>query len=124
MYTAYRAQIMFEVRTDVTHSRGYVYSLQYHIVFTTKYRRPVFTSAVEPDVRRCLEETLASLEMKVITMEVMPNHIHILVDCKPQLRLSDAIKILKGNTARWLFMSHPKIKKQLWAVTFGACPIL
>lgn len=47
-------------------------------------------------------------------MEVMPDHIHLLVDYKPQLRLSDAIKILKGNIARWLFLKHPEIKKQLW----------
>lgn len=44
----------------------------------------------------------------------MPDHIHLLADCKPQLRLSDAIKVFKGNTARWLFMAHPEIKKQLW----------
>ena len=56
-----------------------------------------------------IEESLELLEM-----EVMPDHIHLLVDCKPQLRLSDAIKILKGNTARWLFLKHPEIKKQLW----------
>ena len=40
--------------------------------------------------------------------------IHLLVSCKPQLRLSDAIKVLKGNTARWLFMGHPELKKSLW----------
>lgn len=49
-----------------------------------------------------------------VAMEVMPDHIYLLVDCKPQLRLSDAIKILKGNTARWLFMAHTEIKQQLW----------
>ena len=45
---------------------------------------------------------------------VMPDHIHLLVSCKPQLKLSDAIKILKGNSARWLFLNHPELKKQLW----------
>lgn len=52
--------------------------------------------------------------MKILAMEVMPDHTHLLVVCKPQLRLSDAIKILKGNTARWLFLSHPEIRKSLW----------
>ena len=59
-------------------------------------------------------ETLKSLDMTPIAMEVMPDHVHLLVDCKPQLRLSDAIKVLKGNTARWLFLKHPEIKGQLW----------
>ena len=99
---------------DVTHGRGYVYSLQYHIVWVTKYRKPVFTGSVEADVRGYLLETLTSLDMKPLAMEIMPDHIHLLVDCKPQLCLSDAIKVLKGNTARWLFLKHPEIKNQLW----------
>jgi len=99
---------------DVTHGRGYVYSLQYHIVWVTKYRKPIFTGEIEADVKSYLLETLNILEMIPIAMEVMPDHIHLLVDCKPQICLSDAIKVLKGNTARWLFLAHPEIKKQLW----------
>ena len=99
---------------DVTHGRGYVYSLQYHIVWVTKYRKPIFIGEIEEDVRSYLLETLKSLDMTVLAMEIMPDHIHLLVDCKPQLRLSDAIKILKGNTARWLFLKRPEIKQSLW----------
>lgn len=106
--------VYFSIPSDVTHGRGYVYSLQYHIVWVTKYRKPVFTGKIESDVREYLNETLKTLDMDVIAMEVMPDHIHLLVNCKPQLRLSDAIKILKGNIARWLFLSHPEIKNQLW----------
>lgn len=69
---------------------------------------------IEAEVKQYLLETLKSLDMDVLAMEIMPDHIHLLVDCKPQLRLSDAVKILKGNTARWLFLKHPEIKKQLW----------
>lgn len=104
----------FSISNNATHGRGYVYSLQYHIVWVTKYRKPIFTGAIEQDVKQYLIDTLKSLDMSVITMEVMPDHIHLLVDCKPQLRLSDAIKILKGNIARWLFINHPEIKQQLW----------
>lgn len=98
----------------VTHGRGYIYSLQYHIVWVTKYRKPIFIGDIESEIKGYLFETLKSLDMVPIAMEIMPDHIHLLVDCKPQLRLSDAIKILKGNTARWLFLNHPEIKKQLW----------
>lgn len=104
----------FSIPKDVTHGRGYVYSLQYHIVWVTKYRKPILTGSIEADVRQYLLETMQSLEMRPLAMEVMPDHIHLLVDCKPQLRLSDAVKILKGNTARWLFLKHPELKKQLW----------
>ena len=105
---------IFSIHKDVTHGRGYVYSLQYHIVWTTKYRKPIFIGEIETDIRNYLLETLKSLDMNIIAMEIMPDHIHLLVDCKPQLRLSDAVKVLKGNTARWLFLNHPEIKKKLW----------
>ena len=104
----------FSLPKDVTHGRGYIYSLQYHIVWVTKYRKPIFMSDIETEVKAYLLETLKSLDMIPIAMEIMPDHIHLLVDCKPQLRLSDAIKILKGNIARWLFLAHPELKEQLW----------
>ena len=106
--------IIFTEQTDITHGRGYVYSLRYHIVWVTKYRKPIFIGDIESDVKKYLLKTLKSLDMDILAMEVMPDHIHLLVNCKPQLRLSDAIKILKGNTARWLFLNHPEVKKQLW----------
>ena len=69
---------------------------------------------VEEEVKKHLQEIADSLQTKIIAMEVMPDHIHLLVDCKPQFRPSDAIKIFKGNTARWLFLAHPELKRQLW----------
>ena len=44
----------------------------------------------------------------------MPDHIHLLVDCKPQFFISDMIKIMKGNLARQMFLVHPELKQQLW----------
>lgn len=105
---------LFNCRTDVTYGRGYVYSLQYHIVWCTKYRKPVFVSGLEKETETYIRQTAADLQAKVIAMEVMPDHIHLLLDCKPQFMPSDAIKILKGNTARWLFLKHPELKSQLW----------
>ena len=90
--------IYFSIPKEVTHGRGYIYSLQYHIVWVTKYRKSVFVGDIEAEVKTYLLEILKSLDMLPIAMEIMPDHIHLLVDCKPQLRLSDAIKILKGTT--------------------------
>ena len=106
--------VYFSIPKEVTHGRGYIYSLQYHIVWVTKYRKSVFVGDIEAEVKTYLLEILKSLDMLPIAMEIMPDHIHLLVDCKPQLRLSDAIKILKGTTARWLFLEHPELKQQLW----------
>ena len=54
------------------------------------------------------------VSLQILAMEVMPDHIHLLVDCRPQFFISDMIKIMKGNIARQLFLSHPELKQQLW----------
>ena len=105
---------IFTIESDVTHGRGYVYCLQYHIVWCTKYRRKVIAGNIESDIKAHLSKTAEDLDIKIIALETMPDHIHMLVECKPQCRLSDAIKVFKGNAARWLFLKHPEIKKQLW----------
>jgi putative transposase len=100
--------------SKLTYGRGYVYSLQYHIVWCTKYRKKVLSNGIDDDIKGYLNELAKEYSFSILAMEVMPDHIHILVDCKPQFFPSDMIKILKGNTARWLFMKHPELKKQLW----------
>lgn len=105
---------LFSTDFLVTHGRGYVYSLQYHIVWCTKYRKKIFLNGLEKETAEYIKETAKALQMDIVAMEIMPDHIHILADCKPQLRLSDAIKVLKGNTSRWVFLKHPEIKRQLW----------
>ncbi len=100
--------------SKLTYGRGYVYSLQYHIVWCTKYRKKVLSNGIDDDIKGYLNVLAKEYSFSILAMEVMPDHIHILVDCKPQFFPSDMIKILKGNTARWLFMKHPELKKQLW----------
>ena len=53
-------------------------------------------------------------KFQILAMEVMPDHIHLLVDCRPQFYISDMIKIMKGNIARQMFLAHPELKKELW----------
>ncbi|WP_242829461.1 IS200/IS605 family transposase [Butyrivibrio fibrisolvens] len=74
----------------------------------------VIVGNIESDVKEHLYRTAEALDIKILAMETMPDHIHMLIECKPQCRISDAIKVFKGNTARWLFLTHPEIKTKLW----------
>lgn len=49
---------IFTEQTNVTHGRGYVYLLQYHIVWVTKYRKPVLVGMVAAETKRHLLETM------------------------------------------------------------------
>ncbi len=111
--------IDFTVKNDLAYGRGYVYSLQYHLVWCTKYRKKVLRGGIDTECREMLEALAGEYKFTITAMEVMPDHIHILVDCKPQFFPSDMIKILKGNTARWLFRDYPKLKESLWGDICG-----
>ena len=99
---------------QLTYGRGYVYSLQYHIVWCTKYRRPVLKDGVDTDCKTLLQELAREYRFRITAMEVMPDHIHLLIDASPQFCIPDMIKIMKGGIARKLFQFHPEIKKKLW----------
>ena len=61
-----------------------------------------------------LQDLAEEYRFQILAMEVMPDHIHMLVDCRPQFYISDMIKIMKGNLARQMFLLHPELKKELW----------
>lgn len=98
----------------MTYGRGYVYSLQYHIVWCTKYRKQVLRGEIEDQCKEILYDIAKEYGFQIQAMEMMPDHVHMLLDCKPQFYIPDMIKIMKGNTARKLFLSFPELKQQLW----------
>jgi putative transposase len=69
---------------------------------------------VEDVCRKILCGLAEEYRFRILAMEIMPDHVHLLIDAKPQLYIPDTVKILKGNTARWLFMDHPALKEKLW----------
>ena len=83
-------------KNQLSYGRGYVYSLQYHLVWCTKYRKKVLKDGIDLECKKMLQD------------------IHMLVDCRPQFYISDMIKIMKGNLARQMFLLHPELKKELW----------
>lgn len=106
---------IYNIRSDdLTYGRGYVYSLQYHIVWCTKYRRAVLRNGIDEELKEMLRQLAEEYRFRILAMEVMPDHVHLLLDCRPQFMISDMVKIMKGNTARWLFMKCPELKKSLW----------
>ena len=90
---------MFTInKNGLSYGRGYVYSLQYHLVWCTKYRKKVLKDGIDVECKEMLESLAQEYKFQILAMEVMPDHIHLLVDCRPQFYISDMIKIMKGNS--------------------------
>lgn len=105
---------IFTIPSSVTHGRGYVYCLQYHIVWCTKYRNKVLIGSTDTDLKQILYDLADEQNIKIIAMETMPDHVHMLIETTPQCRLSDTIKVFKGTSAWFLFKKHPELKNSLW----------
>lgn len=94
--------------------RGYVYCLQYHIVWCVKYRHPILTGKVKERLKEILLEIARDKEFEILEIETDKDHIHLLVDCSPQHQIPNILKSLKGASARYLFKEFPELKNKLW----------
>lgn len=100
---------------EVTHGRGYVYSIQYHIVWCVKYRHQVITSDVENRLIEILNKIAKDNDFEIIECNTDLDHVHILINCSPQHYIPNVIKALKGVSARLLFKEFgDDLRKRLW----------
>lgn len=97
---------------NVTHGRGYVYAIQYHIVWCVKYRRKILTREVEAKLIRILNKIADDNQIIIQELNIDLDHIHMLISCKPQHCISNFIKAFKGVSARLLAKEIPELKKQ------------
>ena len=100
---------------EVTHGRGYVYSIQYHIVWCIKYRHKVITEQIENRLIEILNKIADDNGFQILEYNTDKVHIHILINCSPQHYIPDMIKALKGVSARLLMKEFgEELKKKLW----------
>ncbi len=99
---------------QITRGRGYVYSIQYHVVWCVKYRHKVLNGSVEKRLKEMLYHIAEVNDFSIRTMETDEDHVHVLIDCAPQHSIPSMMKALKGNTARFLFKEFPQLKEKLW----------
>ena len=99
----------------VTHGRGYVYSIQYHIVWCVKYRNSVLTNGIENRLFEILYKIAENNKFQILECNGDKDHIHLLINCSPQHYIPDMIKALKGVSARLLMKEYgDNLKKKLW----------
>lgn len=100
---------------EVTNGRGYVYSMQYHIVWCVKYRHKIITAQIENRLIEILNEIADDNGFQILERNTDKDHIHLLVNCSPQHYIPDMIKALKGASARLLMKEFgEELKKKLW----------
>lgn len=99
---------------QVKHGRGYVYAIEYHIVWCVKYRHAVLSGQVAETLRELLNGVADEYGFGIESLEVVPDHVHVLVSATPQQTIPTIVKMLKGISARRMFQRHPELKERLW----------
>lgn len=93
------------------HERNYVYNFHYHLIWVTKYRKPLFTTKeLADEMKQILAGLAEEGDIRIEEMEVMPDHIHLLISFKPKYAPSSIVKYLKGHSAKTFFKNHPEIR--------------
>jgi putative transposase len=87
-----------------------VYSCKYHVIFCPKYRRPVLVNAIASRLKELLAQIAIEINIEIIEMEVMPDHVHLLVEVDPQFGIHRVVKRFKGATSRYLRLEFPPVE--------------
>src|SRR5262245_3091444 len=95
-----------------------VYDLKYHIVWTPKYRKARLVGEVAQAVPDLLYQMAAAYDREIDTMDVMEDHVHVLLSAPPRYAPARIAHILKSISARELLTRFPRLRRQLWGGPF------
>ncbi len=91
-----------------------VYDLKYHIVWITKYRKPVMSGDIAVRVRDLIREISRSMDVEIIKGHVARDHVHMFVSIPPQVSISNYVKAVKGKSSRKLLSEYRRLSKMFW----------
>jgi len=94
-------------------NRNVVYSCKYHVVWCPKYRRKVLVDGVNARLKEILRAVADERHAEIIEMEVMPDHVHLLVEVDPQFGIHRLVKQMKGRSSRILRQEFPWLRSRL-----------
>lgn len=87
------------------------YLTQYHIIWCPKFRYKVLKDGVDDTLKEILFNICSRYKYKIKALEVMPDHIHIFIDCPQTVAPCDIVRTLKSLSAIELFKRYPELKK-------------
>jgi putative transposase len=92
--------------------------LLYHYVCPAKYRRLVFSDAVDQTLKAVCIEISKRYEIEFIEIGTDKDHVHFLIQSVPTNSPTKIIQTVKRITAREVFTKHPELKRQFWGGEF------
>jgi putative transposase len=90
-----------------------VYSCKYHVVWCPKYRRGVLVNGVDARLKDIIQSVCTESRAELLKLEVMPDHVHLLVEVDPQYGIHRLVRAIKGRSSRLLRLEYSWLKSRL-----------
>lgn len=100
-----------------THTK---HKLTYHIVWVPKYRKRVLRGSVSIRIEELLYECAEVNGWKILELNIQIDHVHMLVQLKPEVSLSKVLQYFKGGSSRVIRKEFPDLRAFLWGDSFWA----
>ena len=100
-----------------THTK---HRLKYHIVWVPKYRKRVLKGALSIRLSKLLFECAEINHWKIEELNIQTEHVHMLVQLKPDVSLSKTVQYFKGGSSKKIREEFPELKEFLWGDSFWA----
>lgn len=90
------------------------YDIEYHIVWTTKYRYKVLNGKVAERLRELIRQGCEARGITIIRGSIWREHVHLLLSCPPNLAPSQIVQYLKGRSSKLLQGEFKELKRKYW----------
>ena len=104
---------MNEYKVTYKANNNVVYSCKYHIIWCPKYRRKVLINGVDERLKTIIREEAVAVGADIMELEVMPDHVHLLVEVDTQYGVHLLVKHIKGISSKILRTEFPWLKSKL-----------
>lgn len=94
-------------------NKNVIFSCKYHVVWCPKYRRKCLVGEIGERLKELIQQTSAEINAEIFEMEIMPDHVHLLIEVDPQFGINKAIRHIKGVSSHALRMEFPSLKSRL-----------
>ena len=99
--------------TEYRSNSSSIFSCRYHVIFCPKYRRNVLTNEISIRLKEIFSEISEKISCPIVEMEILTDHVHLLIDCDPSFGITKVIRELKGKSSKLLRNEFPSLKKRL-----------
>lgn len=123
--------VWYNIHMEYKSNNNVVYSCKYHVVWCPKYRRKVLVGDIAERLKELIAVISAEIHADIIEIEVMPDHVHLLIEVDPQFGINRAVRHIKGASSHTLRTEFPSLKSRLptlwtnsyFVSTVGSAPL-